>query len=78
MGGMRPDNPWRGSGFGEAQPDWGMRRRLTGFRVECPECGRIARGFVVGPQTRDVRCSWCNFRFDPAGHVPPSRGKNKR
>lgn len=78
MSGMRPENPWRGPTFGGQQPEWCMRRRLTSFRVECPECGAIGRGFVVGPQTRDVRCSYCNFRFDPAGRCPPTSGKDKR
>ncbi len=74
---MRSDNPWRGPGAYEEVPRWRMERARAPYRVECPECGAHGRPYYVGPQSRDVRCDRCNFRFDPAGHCLPTTGKDK-
>lgn len=65
------NNPWHFSKRADP-PEWVMQRRLAPFRVECPHCGEVARPFWVGPDQRDVRCTWCNGRFNPKGHVPPT------
>lgn len=70
------DDPWS-AGWADS-PDWLMRRHHELFRTLCPACGYVGRPYKVGPDTRDVRCAACNLRFDPAGRVPATTGRNKR
>lgn len=71
------ENPWWGYDRSNP-PDWAMRRRLAMFRVECPECLRTGRPYYVGGSSPDVRCAYCNARFDRRGHTVPVGGRGAR
>lgn len=68
------NNPWYFSSAADP-PEWAMQRKSAPFKVECPECGAVARPFWVGADYRDVRCCRCNARFPAKGRVPPTREK---
>ncbi len=62
----KPENPWLPREPYDP-PDWKFQRRQALFHVRCPECGKAERPWYVGGDSLDVRCYWCNARFNPEG-----------